>query len=217
MEPKAAPEAASESQLSPTPRFRILKHRGWKASFRLEEAFWDVLGEAARSKSMKIADYIKTTLEQFDGNARNQSSGLRVHALEFLRERCRAMERAGGVQNMINAALASPSPCFVLNAARQLINHNREFYDFVASLAGASAPGSVSSAQLTLDVAVPKLIDVLGSKPGTALTCGYAIKIDARLVRGKAKLILAADSNATMLIGYILDAQQRVRPASAAS
>ncbi|HTJ03093.1 MAG TPA: ribbon-helix-helix domain-containing protein [Methylovirgula sp.] len=217
MEPKA-PETDNESQLSPTPRFRILKHRGWKASFRLEEAFWDVLSEASRTKGMKIADYIKTTLEQFDGNARNQSSGLRVHALEFLRERCREMERAGGAQNMINAALASPSPCFVLNAARQLINHNREFYDFVASLAaGGSSPGSVSSAQLTLDVAVPKLIDVLSSKPGTALTCGYAIKIDARLVRGKAKLILAADRGATMLIGYILDANQRVRPASVAS
>ncbi len=73
----------------------------------------------------------------------------------------------------------------------------------------------VSSALLTLDAEVPRLIDLLASKPGNALTCGYALRIDARLLRGKARVVLVAQNDAKLLVGYILDsaaASDRHRP-----
>ncbi len=216
MEPQAETSPASEPALASSLKFRILKRQGWKASFRLEEIFWQVLGDAARSKSLKIADYVKDAIDRTGGDARNQSSALRVHAAEFLVARCRALQENREAGSAINAALASPSPCFVLSSARKLINHNREFYDFVSAADALVSPAGVSSALLTLDAEVPKLIDLLASKPGNALTCGYTLRIDARLLRGKARVTLVTQNDAKLLVGYILDSRAGVIPPPAA-
>jgi predicted DNA-binding ribbon-helix-helix protein len=215
MQPKASTQTESGRPLSSALRFRILKRPGWKASFRLEEAFWDVLSDAARSQNMKTADYVRATVEQLDEGARNLSSALRVRAVEFLLERCRSLEKPSELQNMIRVALTAPAPCFVLSSARQLINHNREFHEFVISAGARMAPGGASSALLTLDVAVPKLIDLLSSKPEGTLICGYSIKMDARLLRGRARVALAMEGDTAALVGYILDSNINLRPASA--
>jgi predicted DNA-binding ribbon-helix-helix protein len=216
MESKAETTPANEPASASALKFRILKRQGWKASFRLEEIFWQVLGDAARSKNIKIADYVKDAIDRAGSDSRNQSSALRVHAAEFLVARCHTLQERGEAGSSINAALAAPSPCFVLSSARKLINHNREFYDFVSAAGALVSPGGVSSALLTLDAEVPKLIDLLGSKPGNTLTCGYTLRIDARLLRGKARVALVAQNDAKLLVGYILDSATSVRPLPAA-
>jgi len=196
-------------------RFRILKRQGWKASFRLEEIFWQVLSEAAQAKNLKVADYVKDTIERLDDDGCNQSSALRVHAVEYLLGRCRALQDQGNLNGVIATALATPSPCFVLSSARQLINHNREFQEFVAAASAQISPAGVAQVLLTLDVEVPKLIDLLESKPGNVLTCGYSLRIDSRLIRGRARVALLAQNNVKVLVGYVLDSESQVRPAPA--
>jgi predicted DNA-binding ribbon-helix-helix protein len=200
-------EPAVEAKSSLALKFRILKRRGWKGSFRLEEAFWQVLEDAAKSGSMKLSDYVKDMVERLDDSARNQSSALRVRAVEYLLERCRALEKLGDLQNIVGAALASPVPCFVLNAARKLVSHNREFYNLVASAAQQVAQGEVSSAHLTLDAPVPKLIDLLAQKPGSALSCGYSIRTNSQVLRGRARVALAMAQDQPVLVGYILESR----------
>ncbi len=117
--------------------------------------------------------------------------------------RCRALQEHGEAGSSINAALAAPSPCFVLSSGRKLINHNREFYDFVSAAGRARFAQGRFIGLLTLDAEVPKLIDLLASKPGNALTCGYTLRIDARLLRGKARVALIAQNDAKLLVGYI--------------
>lgn len=211
MDPKVETTPISEPASASSLKFRILKRQGWKASFRLEEIFWQILGDAARAKNIKIADYVKDAIDNMGGDARNQSSALRVHAAEFLLARCLALQANGEAGGAINAALASPSPCFVLSSGRKLINHNREFYDFVSAAGAFVSPAGVSSALLTLDAEVPKLIDLLASKPGNALTCGYTLRLDARLLRGKARVVLVVQNEAKMLVGYILDSAPGIR------
>ena len=204
------PSSELERRSSWALRFKILKRRGWKASFRLEEAFWDVLDEAAVAGNLKLTDYVKDTLERLDDSGRNHSSALRVQALEYLLARCRSLEKLGELQNIVNAALASPAPCFVLNSARKLVSHNREFHNLVASAAQQVVEGGVSSAHLTLDVPVPKLIDLLRQKPGSALVCGYSIQANSQRLRGRARVALATGADQPVLVGYILDT--RVNP-----
>ncbi len=77
------------------------------------------------------------------------------------------------------------------------------------------SPSGVSQALLTLDVEVPKLIDLLQSQQGNVLTCGYSLRIDSRLVRGRARVTLIAQDGVKVLVGYILDLENRVKPAPA--
>jgi predicted DNA-binding ribbon-helix-helix protein len=188
-------------------RFRILKRRDWRAALRLEEAFWEVLDEAARADNMKLAEYVKNAFERPHGDAKNQSSVLRVQALEYLSKRRRALEKMAEMQNVLGAALAAPAPCFVLNSARKLLNHNREFHALVASSARIASEGGASSAHLTLDVPVPKLIELLEGNPSNAFVCGYTIRIQAssQQIRGKARVTLAKVANVPLLVGYVLD------------
>ena len=211
----AATAADTEPSSGAALRFRILKRQGWKASFRLEEIFWQILSEAAHRKNLKVADYVKDTIERFKGDARNQSSALRVHAAEYLLARCHALQAHGSISNLIGAALAAPSPCFVLSPARTLINHNQEFQDFVAAVSAQISPSGATQALLTLDAEVPKLIDLLQSKPGNVLTCGYSLRVDSRLLRGRARVALIAQNDIKVLVGYILESDKQVRPAPA--
>jgi soluble lytic murein transglycosylase-like protein len=100
-----------------------------------------VLEEAGKARGTKLADHVKDMVEKLDDSARNQSSALRVGALEYLVERCRALEKLGELANVVGAAMAAPVPCFVLNAARKLVNHNREFHNLVASAAQQATQG----------------------------------------------------------------------------
>jgi len=185
-------------------RFRILKRGGWKAGFRLEEVFWDVLEDAARSENMRLAEYIRVALEKNGGDATNNSSMLRVQAIGYLLALRR--ETKGQLQDLLNAALAAPTPCFVLNSDRKLIGHNREFHALVYSTAERAA-GGATSAHLALNVPIGKLIQVLDEQPAKAIVCDYAIRLDANAgrLKGKAKVSLIRIDGAPLLVGYIVE------------
>jgi predicted DNA-binding ribbon-helix-helix protein len=189
-------------------RFRILKRKTWKAGFRLEEIFWNVLAEAARYEKVKIADYVKAATEGDDYGAANKTASLRVRAVEFLRRSRDKLEQNGRPENMLRAALAAPTPCFVLNPERKLIGHNAEFHTLVYSAAEKMSPGG-GSAHLTLNVPIDRLIEVLEERPDKTVTCDYVIRIgpSAGPLRGRARMTLVKTSLSPMLLGYVLDAK----------
>lgn len=185
-------------------RFRIFKRGAWRRAFRLEEAYWDVLEQAAHEGGLKIADYVKALVDAQEGSDANLSSMLRVHALEWLRSRARSLEKGQDTREILHAALAAPLPCFVISASRALVNFNGEFSGYVVGRAQAASEDDVSKARLSLDVPVDKLIELLSAQPGRAVLCGFTIRTSLAIATGRAKVTLAQPSRRDLLVGYIL-------------
>ncbi|MCP8939316.1 ribbon-helix-helix domain-containing protein [Alsobacter sp. SYSU M60028] len=203
--PDPVPPPAEDPAGGPTAmRFRIFKRGGWRRAFRLEEVFWDVLGEAADAAQTKIGDYVKALVDEAEGTGVNQSSMLRVHAAQWLRERLRAVTVATQGREVLHAALQAPVPCFVISSSRALIHFNAEFSNYVIGRAQAANAEDVSKARLSLDAPVDRLIEVLSSPPGRVVICGFTIRTSAAIATGRAKVMLAQPSRKDMLVGYIL-------------
>lgn len=186
-------------------RFRIFKRGTWRRAFRLEEAFWTVLERAAKDRGYKISDYIKALVDQAPGNEANQSSMLRVHAVEWLGARLSILQGAQDPREVLHAALAVPLPCFVIGANRSLVNYNSEFTAYVTGRAQeAASDEDVSKARLSLDVPIDRLIEVLSAQQGRSVLCGFTIRTSLAIATGRAKVTLAQPSRRDMVVGYIL-------------
>jgi hypothetical protein len=110
-------------------------------------------------------------------------------------------------QALLSLPLAAPVPCFIISATRRLVNYNREFDDFIKSRVPALDKSHLASANLTLDAAIPKLVEVLSAKAGSVVMCGYSIKLGDDVIRGQARMGLASSSAGPLLVGYILAAE----------
>lgn len=185
-------------------RFRIFKRGPWRRAFRLEEAYWEVLEQAAFEAGFKIADYVKALVDASPEPDANQSSMLRVHAVAWLKARVDRLKVGQDPREILHAALAAPVPCFVISATRALVNYNAEFSSYVVGRAQAASEDDVSKARLSLDVPIDRLIDVLTAPPGRAVICGFTIRTSLAIATGRAKVTLAQPSRREMVVGFIL-------------
>lgn len=203
----AEPALLAEEPEGDTPttmRFRIFKRGAWRRAFRLEEVFWQVLGEASAAGKTKIGDYVKALVDEAEGSGVNQSSMLRVHATEWLLKRVRSLETASEAREVLHAALQAPVPCFVVGANRALLHFNPEFSTYVIGRAQAANAEDVSKARLSLDAPVDRLIEVLSAPPGRVAICGFSIRTPSAVATGRAKVSLVQPHRRDMIVGYVL-------------
>ncbi len=185
-------------------RFRVFRRGDWRRAFRLEEVFWDALQEAADERGLKLADHVRALVEAEPAEAANSSSLLRTHAMVWLRARAARLQVAQGQREILHAALAAPSPCFVISATRALVSFNGEFSAYVTGRAQAASAEDVSKARLTLEHPVDRLIELLASQPGRVIICGFTIRTSAAIASGRARVTLVQPSRRDLVVGYIL-------------
>lgn len=107
-------------------RLKVLQRDGVRVSIRMEEAFWAQLESAAREQKVKLGDLvfdIMDTAAQGD----NKTSRLRTYCVLLLRQQLMSARLAANDANLPMVLAACPTPCFVINPARQLAGHNPSF------------------------------------------------------------------------------------------
>jgi predicted DNA-binding ribbon-helix-helix protein len=185
-------------------RFRIFKRGAWRRAFRLEDVFWDALEGAAQDEQKKLGDFVKQITDTSAPDA-NISSLMRVRAMEWLNERCKALDLAQSPQMLLPAVLAVPVPCFVISASRELVASNADFTTYVTARQRPSGDSQTTKVHMSLDVPVQKLLDTLTREPGKSATCGFSIRTPGAVLLGRAKLSLLHPARRDLLVGYVLE------------
>ncbi len=200
--------APSPADIPPAPdeptRFRVLRRGAWRKAFRLEPVVWDTLEDMARGRSQPLAELVRQLVEEAGAEA-NASSGLRVAALAYLRDRRQVLEASLAPAPLLHAVLAAPVPCFVVSASRELVRSNAEFQAFVAARTGAARLGEGASISLSLEAPVARLIDVLSAAPDRAVACGFTLRAADAVVTGRARTSLVHPARRDLVVGYVID------------
>jgi len=192
-------------------RFRIFKRGAWRRAFRLEDAFWEALERAAKDQEKKLGDYVKQLTESSAPDA-NISSLMRVRAMEWLKERCLALETAQIPKKLLQGVLAAPVPCFVISASRELVASNPDFTTYVTAHARPGETSEATKVQMSMDVPVQKLLETLASEQGKAMTCGFSIKTSGIVLSGRARVSLVHPDRRDLIVGYVLETGKLAKP-----
>lgn len=107
-------------------RLKVLQRDGVRVSIRMEEAFWTQLETAAREQKVKLSDLVFDIMETA-APGDNKTSRLRTYCVLLLRQQLLRARLAANDANLPMVLAACPTPCFVINPARQLVGHNPAF------------------------------------------------------------------------------------------
>ena len=121
---ESAEEKNAKSQTSA--RLKVLQRDGVRVSIRMEEAFWTQLETAAREQKVKLSDLVFDIMDTA-APGDNKTSRLRTYCVLLLRQQLLRARLAANDANLPMVLAACPTPCFVINPARQLAGHNPAF------------------------------------------------------------------------------------------
>ena len=107
-------------------RLKVLQRDGVRVSIRMEEAFWTQLETAAREQKVKLGDLVFDIMDTA-APGDNKTSRLRTYCVLLLRQQLLRARLAANDANLPMVLAACPTPCFVINPARQLAGHNPAF------------------------------------------------------------------------------------------
>jgi predicted DNA-binding ribbon-helix-helix protein len=183
-------------------RFRILRHRGERKVFRLEEVYWALLERAAKDRGLRLSEYVHRALAGREDS--NQAAALRVLATRWLLSKHDDLQATVASDRLLRMLQVAPAPCFAVGANRSLVAYNQAFAEIVRSSAGSGAQAvDVASARFSLDPSLQRLFEVLGKGDQLSVTCGYVIQVGDRRRTGRARVMLLPGNNSRILVGYL--------------
>jgi len=187
--------------------FRVIRNGDWQKGIRLERSFWRVLAIAAKSHKQTLAAFIHRLLVKSE--AKNQTSTLRVAAVDFLDGELERTNSATTPKKVVDAMQGAPIPSFALSADRRLYSYNRDFLELVnREVLGNSDRATLDAVSLSLTVPIPKLIETLSQKGRGAVVCEFRVVSGNRRTGGRARVLLAPASDAQILVAYVLPSRQ---------
>ncbi|NVD40133.1 ribbon-helix-helix domain-containing protein [Ensifer sp. HO-A22] len=197
------PPPPSEKDLSAL-RFRVVNVGGQRHGIKLEEIYWQSLGELAARHGRKLADIVAACESELEG-AGNLTARLRYIATRHLRDELSSAKSRSNLAVVTSQVRASPSPAFALTGNKHIIAYNPAFLSFVQSrVFGAQQPQAARSLKLSFDVQFVDLVSRLKSSPGEPQSAGFTIGVQGQVTRGKLNAALAPLSDQDVIIGFIL-------------
>jgi len=126
-------------------KFRVLRLGKSRKAFRLETPFWQALEILAREKGRTLEDEVRAKLDGVAEGA-NQSSALRVGAIEDMIAFWRVAESRASRLQWAHVLEASPSPAFALTETRRIICANSALMKAVRGhrLAAGAGPTEIA-------------------------------------------------------------------------
>lgn len=196
-------EPPHDAEVEQRQRFRVLRCNGMRKAYRLEEVFWRLLEAAARKSGMRLSDYVSQAVAE-----RTESTGasaLRVAAATWAARKYSDLQRATAPDRLLRLVQSAPCACFAIGANRSLVSYNHEFAEAVrSSMATGQTPIDVSTARLSLDVPLQRVIELLRSGDKESIDCGYAIHVGSARRIGKARVLLLPAESSTILVGFLV-------------
>lgn len=199
----AAPAADGDAEL----RFRVVRQEDWRKGIRLEQLYWNALGEAARASGETLAGLVRRIAgEDAEGNA---TARLRVAAARHLSDEAARLRGALNPRRVVAAMQAAPVPSFAVTRDRRIYSCNREFMALVhANLAtGIQQTRGLDTVRLSFDVPIPRLLDVLNDSDKEAVLCAFRVNADGTGFSGNARVRLAPAAGEPILVAYVMPAK----------
>ncbi|OCP37629.1 ribbon-helix-helix domain-containing protein [Ensifer sp. LC163] len=197
------PPPPSEKDLSAL-RFRVVTVGGQRHGIKLEEIYWQSLGELAARHGRKLADIVAACERELEGEG-NLTARLRYIATRHLRDELSSAKARSNLAIVTSQVRASPSPAFALTGNRHIIAYNPAFLSFVQSrVLRSQQPQPALGLKLSFDVQFVDLVGRLKSAPGEPQSAGFTIGAQGQVTRGKLNAALAPISDQDVIIGFIL-------------
>jgi predicted DNA-binding ribbon-helix-helix protein len=126
-------------------KFRVLRLGGSRKAFRLETPFWQALEIIARENGRTLEEEVRSKLDGVSEGA-NQSSALRVGAIEDLIAYWQVAESRASRLSWSHVLEASPTPAFAVTESRRIICANAALVKAVRGhrLAAETGPTEVA-------------------------------------------------------------------------
>lgn len=193
----------SEEDLSAL-RFRVVTVAGQRRGIKLEEIYWQCLGELAARQGRRLADIVAACERELEGEG-NLTARLRYVATRYLSDELAMAKQRSNLAVVAGQVRASPSPAFALTGNKRIIAYNPAFLSFVQSrILRSQQPQPARGLRLSFDVQFVDLVHRLKAAPGEPQPAGFTIGVQGQVTRGKLNAALAPLSDQDVIIGFIL-------------
>lgn len=202
--PVSSPADQARGDRDMAARFRAVRVGDHRRGIRLEQIYWDVLGEITQRDGVSLALYVEEAARRFP-DAVNITSVLRVLVTGWLRDRneeMRTLTDAGRVDALVQAC---PSPAFALQEDKRIVAYNPAFVNYVqARFSHFSQVLMAKGLRLSLDVQIAELAQALRRAGNKPLRTGFVLGIDDQRLRGQLSTTLAPASDKVTILGYVV-------------
>lgn len=197
------PTAVADVPNERAPEFRVVIAGNRRRGIRLEHLYWRLLGEIAERRGQKRSRLVASILEQNEDAAENAASILRCYALDAIDTERADLAGRTSSNYVIGLLQQAPIPAFSINRQKKLQQVNQEFIQFLRATSGDPAQRvHADIVQLTLETPIEELFKQLAE--ARAAYTNYAIQLDAKQRRGRAKLVAVPPAPSQVLVGYIV-------------
>lgn len=185
------------------PVFKALKSGKERRGIRLEQIYWTVLKQIARSRGLPLGRYVEEVAASLPNDA-NITSALRVTAVRWLSQRESELSRHTGPAVISAIVQACPTPAFALQDDKRIVAYNQAFIAYIrARFADFSSASMAKGLRLTLDVQIADLVETLRQAGNRPVRTGFMLGIEDQRLRGQLSTTLAPSPDRTVIIGYV--------------
>lgn len=185
------------------PEFRVVVAGGRRRGVRLERLYWQLLREIAERRGQKRSRLVARVIEDAGPLAENAASVLRGFVAETLKRERDTLAARAGEASLVSLLQQAPVPAFAINRQKKLQQINADFIQLLRVMSGnLSEKMSADLMQLTLDKPIDELFGLLGESGVTH--CGYAIQLDDRRRRGRARIVAVPPAPFQIFVGYVV-------------
>ncbi|OCP00773.1 hypothetical protein BC374_28815 [Ensifer sp. LC13] len=185
-------------------RFRVVAVGGQRRGIKLEEIYWQCLGELAVRQGRRLADIVAACEKELEGEG-NLTARLRYVATRYLHDELGTAKKRSSLAAVASQVRASPSPAFALTGNKHIIAYNPAFLSFVQTrVLRAQQPQVARGLRLSFDVQFIDLVHRLKAAPGEPQPAGFTIGVQGQVTRGKLNAALAPLVDQDVIIGFIL-------------
>ena len=113
-------------------RFRVVTVGGQRRGIKLEEIYWQCLGELAARQGRRLADIVAACERELEGEG-NLTARLRYVATRYMRDQLIGARQRSNLAIVAGQVRASPTPAFALTGNKNIVAFNPAFLSFVQS------------------------------------------------------------------------------------
>lgn len=185
-------------------RFRVVTVGGQRRGIKLEEIYWQCLGELAARQGRRLADIVAACERQLEGEG-NLTARLRYVATRYMRDQLIGARQRSNLAIVAGQVRASPTPAFALTGNKNIVAFNPAFLSFVQSrVLRSQQPQPARGLRLAFDVQFVDLVRRLKAASGEPQPAGFTIGVQGQVTRGKLNAALAPLADQDVIIGFIL-------------
>ena len=188
------------------PHFRAVVANGVRRGLSLEPIFWQALEDIATRENISNGALVAKIADQSAEENKNLSSSVRAYITGRLRDERASFEKMLSLPKIGQMVNACPAPSFVLSIDKRILSYNQAFIAFLQlRFASVGSDNILKSIVLSLETSIEKVIAELDTDAISNYSCGFAIGMADKSVRGKLSIVRISVSGLPSIIAFIVE------------